>query len=87
MALLDSPPEGVLPTDSASDVVAEQNSLCPMCGSELRGSKDYPHGRDSGNAIRKARICHKQGLCFGLASDGSWSISLAPLNIITHQSS
>ena len=58
-----------------------QNSLCPQCGSEVSRSPLYPHGRDSGGAIRKARICPKQGISFGLASDGSWSIPVAPLNI------
>ena len=57
------------------------NAICPQCGSELLRSPLYPHGSDSGGAIRKARICNKQGLSFGQASDGSWSISVAPLNI------
>lgn len=58
-----------------------ENPLCPQCGSDLLRSSLYPHGRDSGGAVRKARTCQKDELYFGQASDGSWSISVAPLNI------
>jgi hypothetical protein len=57
------------------------NPLCPECGSDLLRSSRYPHGRDSGGAVRKARMCQKDDLYFGQASDGSWSISVTPLNI------
>jgi hypothetical protein len=56
-------------------------SLCPRCGGELLRSSNFPHGRDSDGAIRKARMCQRDDLYFGQASDGSWSVSVAPVNI------
>jgi hypothetical protein len=58
-----------------------ENPLRPECGSDLLRSPLYPHGRDSGAAVRKARMCQWDDLYFGQASDGSWSISVTPLNI------
>jgi hypothetical protein len=57
------------------------NAFCPQCGSDLLRSALYPHGRDADGAIRKTMMCQEDDLYFGLASDGSWSISVAPLNI------
>jgi hypothetical protein len=54
---------------------------CPWCGSDLLRSSNYPHGRDSDGAIRKARMCQKHDLYFAQAFDGSWSVSVEPLNI------
>ena len=58
-----------------------ENPLCPECGSDLHRSPLYPHGCDLGGAVRRARMCQNDDLYFGLASDGSWSISVTPLNI------
>ncbi len=57
------------------------DARCPQCGSDLLRSPLYPHGCDSGGAVRKARMCHEDDLYFGRASDGSWSISVTPLNV------
>jgi hypothetical protein len=69
--------------------VPEGKSLCPECGDELHLSALYPHGRDSGGAIRKAKICLEQRLSFGLASDGTWSVPVVPVNLndssVSHQ--
>jgi hypothetical protein len=56
-------------------------ALCPRCGSDLLRSPNYPHGLDSDGAIRKARMCQRDDLYFGQAFDGSWSVSVEPLNI------
>jgi hypothetical protein len=57
------------------------NALCPRCGDNLLRSSDYPHGRDSDGAIRKARMCPNDDLYFGQAFDGSWSVPVEPVNI------
>jgi hypothetical protein len=65
----------------AQVTLMNNNPLCPRCGSNLLRSSNYPHGRDSDGAIRKARMCQKDDLYFGQAFDGSWSVSVEPLNI------
>jgi hypothetical protein len=57
------------------------NALCPRCGSDLLRSSRYPHGRDFDGVIRKARLCQKDNLYWGQAFDGSWSVSVEPLNM------
>jgi hypothetical protein len=59
----------------------DDNALCPRCGSVLLRSALYPHGRDPDGAIRKARVCQKDDLYFGQMADGSWSLSVVPLNM------
>lgn len=57
------------------------DTLCPRCGGDLLRSSNYPHGRDPDGAIRKARMCQNDDLYFGQAFDGSWSVSVEPLNM------
>jgi hypothetical protein len=73
-------------TDPGSELTAglSGEGLCPECGDELHLSALYPHGRDSGGAIRKAKVCLEQNLSFGLASDGTWSIPVVPINLNDH---
>jgi hypothetical protein len=67
--------------NSEATVGPNDQSHCPQCGGELHMSALYPHGRDSGGAIRKAKVCLEEDLSFGLTSDGAWSIPLVPINL------
>jgi len=38
-----------------------------------------PQGTDAAGVIYQAKFCGDQGLLFGKASDGSWTVPLTPL--------
>jgi hypothetical protein len=39
----------------------------------------YPQGTSADGAIHVAKTCRMEGLWFGKAPDGSWTIPLTPL--------
>ena len=53
---------------------------CPRCGRELLSSKMYPQGTAADGTIHAAKTCRMEGLWFGKAPDGSWTIPLTPVN-------
>jgi hypothetical protein len=48
--------------------------MCPQCGGDLRRSRLLPHGEDADGAVYMARFCRTEGLMFGRAVDGTWSV-------------
>ena len=48
--------------------------MCPRCGGELRRSSLLPHGEDMNGVVYVARFCRDEGMMFGRATDGSWSV-------------
>jgi hypothetical protein len=53
---------------------------CPRCGKDLLSSKVYPRGTSAEGVYYVAKACRNQGLWFGKAPDGSWTVPLRPLN-------
>jgi hypothetical protein len=56
------------------------NPTCPQCGGDLRRSRLVPHGEDADGVVYMARLCRAQGLMFGRAVDGSWTIPVSGIN-------
>ena len=52
---------------------------CPQCGRELLSSKMYQEGTAADGTLHPAKTCRTEGLWFGRATDGSWSIPLTPV--------
>ncbi len=55
--------------------------MCPHCRGDLLRSRIYPHGSDTDGVVYMARVCRNEGMWFGRAVDGSWSVSVLPLNM------
>jgi hypothetical protein len=54
--------------------------MCPHCGGDLRRSRLLPHGEDAEGAVYMARFCRTEGLMFGRAVDGSWSVPVTGID-------
>jgi hypothetical protein len=54
--------------------------LCPRCGGELRRSPLLPHGEDLNGVVYMARFCRDEGMMFGRATDGSWSVPVTGID-------
>jgi hypothetical protein len=54
--------------------------MCPRCGAELRRSPLLPHGEDLDGVVYMARFCRDEGMMFGRATDGSWSVPVTGID-------
>jgi hypothetical protein len=61
-------------SNEAHDSFTTTDSACAQCGGELRRSRLLPHGEDVDGIVYLARFCQDEGLMFGRAVDGSWSV-------------
>jgi hypothetical protein len=56
--------------------------MCPQCGGDLRRSRLLPHGEDVYGVVYMARFCRDQGLMWGRAADGSWTVPVSGINFL-----
>lgn len=76
-------PQAVVPTCRKIYTVSftTTDPMCPQCGGDLRRSRSHPHGSDTNGVVYMARECRGEEMWFGRAVDGSWSVSVTPLNM------
>jgi hypothetical protein len=54
--------------------------MCPQCGGDLRRSRLLPRGEGADGAVYMARFCRSEGLMFGRAMDGTWTVPVTGMD-------